>query len=171
MTQIISRHNGNVYKKEIDKYKIGKFKYNLTAKSVVWWETYKKYTSDERNIEFKSDLKTDDITIDIIKDIVEKFYATLDYPDFIELIFHKLMILNDGKDIKDIQLYNFGDNKKYNNEYIKSPNTYINGWDNVADTQHQKQCVKLLLRGQLYQLVERHLIPAKILSDEHINIF
>ena len=37
--------------------------------------------------------------------------------------------------------------------------------------QNIKKCVKLLLRGQLFQLVERHLIPAKILSDEHINNF
>ena len=70
----------------------------------------------------------------------------MDYPDFIELLYYKFMILNDGKDIKDIPLYNFGNNKKYNNQYIKSPNTYINGWDNVADTNHQKMCKTFIAR-------------------------
>ena len=31
--------------------------------------------------------------------------------------------------------------------------------------------MKLLLRGRLHQLVERHLIPARIVSDEHIDKF
>ena len=111
MTQIIFRHNADIYKTQVQMYKIGKYQYNLTANSIVWWEDYQRFSSDERNIEFKSDLKTENITIDVIKDVVEKFYATLDYPDFIQLNFHKIITLNNANDIKDIRLFNFGDNK------------------------------------------------------------
>ena len=111
MTQIIFKHHADMYKTQVQKYKIGQYQYHLTANSIVWWEESQTFTSDERNIEFKSDLKTENITIDVIKDVVEKFYATLDYPDFIQLNFHKIITLNNANDIKDIRLFNFGDNK------------------------------------------------------------
>ena len=45
------------------------------------------------------------ITEDIIYDITEKYYATLDYPDFIEIIRSKVIKLNDGTDINKIIYY------------------------------------------------------------------
>ena len=52
MTQIIFRHNADIYKTQVQMYKIGKYQYNLTANSIVWWEDSQQITSDERNIEF-----------------------------------------------------------------------------------------------------------------------
>ena len=117
MIQIIFRHNADWYKTQVQMYKIGQYEYHLTATSIVWWEDEQRFSSDERNIEFKSDLKTEDITIAVITDVVEKYYAELDYPDFIQLNFHKIITLNNANDIKDIRLFNFGDKKK--NEYIQ----------------------------------------------------
>ena len=110
MAKLISTHNNNWYKTQVDKYKIGKYQYHLTASSVVYSEEMNKYT-DTRHIEFKSDFKKEDITIDIIIDGVEKFYAELDYPDFVELNFHNIISLFDAVDVKDVKLFNFGDNK------------------------------------------------------------
>ena len=42
MTQIIFRHNADVYKTQVKKYKIGQYQYHLTANSIVWWEESQK---------------------------------------------------------------------------------------------------------------------------------
>lgn len=171
MRAIIFRHNANIYKKEFDKYKQGKNNYQMTVESIVWDEQKKVITTDKKDIQFKSDLDETQITQEIILDITIKFYATLDYPDFIELNKRKIIKLNGGTNIRDIMLYNFGDNKRYINPYIKQPHEYIKDWNKLAENEYNRKCVRFLLRTQFYKLVERHLIPEKILSDDHFDKF
>ena len=93
----------------------------------------------------------------------------MDYPDFIELNKTKIVKLNDGTNIKDIKLYNFGNNKRYINPYIKPPHEYIKSWNKLAEDDYHRDCVRFLLRTQFYKLVERHLISEKILGDDHLD--
>ena len=171
MKAFIFRHNAEIYKKEFDKYKQGKNTYQMTTESIVWDEQQQRIRADKRNIDFKTDLNENEITQDMILDITRNYYATLNYPDFIELNKRKIIKLNGGANIRDIQLYNFGDNKRYINPYIKQPHEYIKDWNKLAENDYNRKCVQFLLRTQFYKLVERHLIPEKILSDEHFEKF
>ena len=134
----------------------------MTVNSLVWWESEQTNKQDKRDINFKSDLDKNEITQEMILDITEKFYATLDYPDFIEILNKaKIIKLNDSTNIKDINLYNFGTNKRYINPYIKQPHEYIKGWNKLAENEYIKKCVRFLLRTRYYSLVERHVISEK----------
>ena len=161
MKAVIFRHNADIYGKEYDKYKQGKNNYQMTVYTIVWDEQAQTIRPETRNINFKSDLNKDEITQEMVLDITEKFYATLDYPDFVELNKRKIVKLNDGTNIKDIKLYNFGNNKRYINPYIEQPNKYIKDWNKLAEDDYHRDCVRFLLRTQFYKLVERHLISEK----------
>ena len=77
--------------------------------------------------------------------------------------------MNDGKHIKDIKLFNFGCNKRYINPYIKQPHEYINEWNIHADREHQRDCVRFLLRTQFHKLADRNLISDQVLGDPHLD--
>ena len=85
MKAFIFRHNAKIYKKEFDKYKQGKNTYQMTTESIVWDEQQQRIRADKRNIDFKTDLNENEITQDMVLDITRNYYATLNYPDFIEL--------------------------------------------------------------------------------------
>jgi len=171
MKAVIFRHNAEIYKKEFNKYQQGKNTYQMTVESIVWDEQQQRIRTDTQNIDFKSDLDKDEITQDMVLDITFNYYATKDYPDFIELNKRKVIKLNGGTNIRDIKLYNFGENKRYVNPYIKQPHEYIKDWNKLAENEYNRECVRFLLRTQFYKLVERHLIPKQILSDDHFDRF
>ena len=128
----------------------------MTTESIVWDEQQQRIRADKRNIDIKTDLNENEITQDMVLDITRTYYATLNYPDFIEL--------NKRTKIKLI-----GDNKRYINPYIKQPHEYIKDWNTLAENEFNRKCVQFLLRTQFYKLVERHLIPENILSDDHFE--
>ena len=56
MMAAIFRHNANIYQKEFDKYKQGKYNYQMTVYSIVWDEQKQIITTHKRDINFKTDL-------------------------------------------------------------------------------------------------------------------
>jgi hypothetical protein len=59
--------------------------YDVVFSAVVWNEQEQREYREDQSIMFKSDLKAEEITKEIIEDIVEMYYADRDYPDFIRL--------------------------------------------------------------------------------------
>ena len=92
MNAVIFRHNVEKYKKEFLKYKQGKNTYQMTTESIVWDEQQQRIRTDKRFIDIKTDLNENEITQDMDLDITRNYYATLIYPDFIELNKRKILI-------------------------------------------------------------------------------
>ena len=91
----------------------------------------------------------------LYKKKIMNYYDRLDYPDFRELLQHKVIKTTADVDISTIHLYNYGSNPRYNNIYIRSPDEYIINWNKEAETLEFKQCLKFNLRCGFGKLINK----------------
>jgi len=151
----------------IDKYRHGKHKYSLSFSALVWNEQQEREYVDERSIIFFSNLTQDQITEEIINEIVELYYADRDYPDFIRLIKSVLKLITHDSDIKDMELFDVICGKKYKNNYIRAYKDLVEGYDE-KDPKHDGKCLNILLQTNYKSLVDQRKVPQNILTDKYI---
>ena len=90
MKAIISRHNASFTKQNIDKFRKGENAYTVTFRAIVWNEQVENEYVDEVSIAFYSNMTYEQITKEVIIEIIEMYYADRDYPDFIRLVDYTL---------------------------------------------------------------------------------
>ena len=103
--------------------------YSLTFKAVVWNEQLEHEYVDDVTIGFYSDLTYEQMTKEIIEEIVEIYYADRDYPDFIRLLDYVLTLIAKDKNILEMKLLDVICGKKYRSNYIRSYKDLVEGYD------------------------------------------
>jgi hypothetical protein len=102
---VAMRHNAEFTKDTLDKFRTGSRRYTLSWTALVWDEQAKgtdKTRQDRRSdVVFKTDLVLNQITDAMILEIIIGYYSIRDYPDFIELITHKVLEIDRNKDINE----------------------------------------------------------------------
>ena len=167
---IIGRHNAGFTKKNLEKYRNGKNKYSLSFSALVWNEQEERQYVDERSIIFFSNLIQDQITEEIIEEIVEMYYADRDYPDFIKLIKWVLKLITHDSDIEDMELLDVICGKKYKNNYIRSYKDLVEGYDE-QDPKHNGKCLNIMLQTNYKPLVDQRKVPHNVLTNKYIDDF
>jgi len=139
--------------------------------AIVYDSRYDKQYKTKDKTTFKSDINNhDEFEFKYIYSKVEDYYNSRDYPDLIRLLQHKVIKTNTDIDINTIDLYNYGDNSKYNNIYIRPPDEYIIGWNKEAETLEYKQCVKFNLRCGFGKFIDK-LKNKDVLTDKYLDTF
>ena len=167
---IIGRHNAAFTKKDIEKYRKGKNKYSLSFRAVVWNEQQEREYVDDRYIAFFSNLTYEQITDEIVKEIVEMYYADRDYPDFIRLLNWVVKNVTHDKDIKNMTLLDVICGKKYRNNYVRSYKDLVEGYDE-QDPKNDGKCLNIMLQTNYKSLVDQRLVPKKKLTNKYIDDF
>ena len=163
---IIGRHNAGYTKLRSEKFRKGNRLYNVVFSAVVWNEQEQKEYREDRSIMFKSDLKSEEITKEIIEDIVEGYYAERDYPDFIRLVDYKFEDITDDKSITEMNLLDVICGKKYRNNYIRSYKDLVENYQ-----EKEGKCLNILLQTNYKTLVDRRMVAKKKLTDKYIDDF
>jgi len=164
----ISKHRRNIAEKEPEEQ--GKNTFTIVFRAVVYDSRYNHRYTEKQKTTFKSDENLPYFDREFIKEKVQKYYDRLDYPDFIELLQHKVIKTTADVDISSIYLYNYGDNSKYNNIYIRPPDEYIIGWNKEAEKLEYKQCVKFNLRCGFGKFIDK-LKNKDVFTDKYLDTF
>ena len=96
------------------------------------------------------------------------YYAKRDYPDFIQLIRHKLTHLDSKASIGDMELLDVICGKKYRSNYIKSSVELIEGFDEKVN---ENRCAEIMLRVGYKSLVNKGLIPKEKLTRKYMDTY
>jgi hypothetical protein len=169
MKAMISRHNAEYTKKGLKRFEkstTNKFKFSLAFEALVWNEQQEKKYNDKRNMSFFFDTETP--STEVIEEAVEMYYAQRDYPDFIQLIRHKLTHLDSKASIGDMELLDVICGKKYRSNYIKSNVELIEGFDEKVN---EDRCAEIMLRIGYKSLVSEGLIPKEKLTRKYMDTY
>ena len=115
----VTRHNADFTKETLEKFRKGKHMYNLSFTALVYHQQQEREYQQSVTIQFLSDLKKGQITKEMIEEIVEAYYAKLDYPDLIELLTYLLQELDQSKNVENMNLLDTKCSIKYKNPYIR----------------------------------------------------
>ena len=169
MKAMMSRHNAEYTKKGLKRFEkstANKFKFSLAFEALVWNEQEEKKYNDKRNMAFFFNTETP--STEVIEEAVEMYYAKRDYPDFIQLIRHKLTHLDSKASIGDMELLDVICGKKYRSNYIKSNIELIEGFDEKIS---ENRCAEIMLRVGYKSLVDKGLIPKEKLTRKYMDTY
>ena len=138
--------------------------YNVAFSAVVWNEQEQKEYREDKSIMFKSNLTAEQITKEIIEEIVEMYYAERDYPDSIRLVNYKFEDITDNNDITEMNLLDVICGKKYRNNYIRSYKDLVENYE-----EKEGKCLNILLQTNYKTLVDRRMVPKRKLTDKYID--
>jgi predicted GIY-YIG superfamily endonuclease len=163
---LIQRHSA----KEVAN-QTGRYKYHIsTVANVVFNVEENDIRLDRRDFEFRSDLTRDQLKEEDIVEITQNYYNSLDYPDFIELVDHKITELtpSSSSSINAMPLRDITNNKRFVNKYIKNIEDRIINFDTTVNA---NKCAEVLLRIELQPLIQKYPSYRYYLSEGYMNHF
>ena len=161
---IIGRHTAGFTRMRAAKYRQGDRLYNVDFSAVVWHEQEQKEYREDKSIMFKSNLTAEQITKEIIEEIVEMYYAERDYPDFIRLVNYKFEDITDNNDITEMNLLDVICGKKYRNNYIRSYKDLVENYE-----EKEGECLNMMLQTNYKTLVDMRMVSKRKLTDKYID--
>ena len=164
----VTRHNADFTKETLEKFRKGKHMYNLSFTALVYHQQQEREYQQSVTIQFLSDLKKGQITKEMIEEIVEAYYAKLDYPDLIELLTYLLQELDQNKKVENMNLLDTKCSIKHKNPYIRG--YPIEDFD-PDDPLFKDRRVPIALQWGLEPLLKSRLIEKRILTSSCIDEF